>query len=567
MVVPVAGGGDGAVLCFDEGLGDGHAEAEAAEEACGFAIALFEGFEEAGEGVGGHADAGVGDFEGDGAIGEVGGVDGDAATGGGEFDGVFEDVPHDLLEASGVGADEMIAGVEGEGELLAFFGDFGADDADDGGEEVVEVEGFEVEGEFVPGDAGEVEEVVDEAGFEVDVSAEHADVFADGFGEVVAGFPDVEGGDDGGEGCAEFVAEGGEEAVFGAVGGFGFGLGLEEAAFGVFVFGKIAEDEDDAVDLARLVTDGGTAVVDGDFGAILSDEEGVVGESDDEAGAEDFFDGALDGVAGVFVDDVEDFGGGFTAGFGEGPAGEGFGDGVHEGDAGVDIGDEDGVADAAEGDGEEVFLAAGFGEGGGAAFDFGDDAGVGPEAEEDFDGGGGEENEGAPHGGVVGGVAEGLEGGFLFGDGLIDDVAEVVHYFFAGVGVDDGLSCFEAVFSAEVDGVVELGEFVVGEGGDFCDGGEGEESGVGLLMELCEIGVDGVDGVVVGLEVFVVAGEEESALAGLGVFEGGEGLLEFLDYREVLDDLLIGGDDKAASEVGDYAGADEDGNHEREKPA
>ena len=555
------------MLGFDERLGDGQAEAEAAEEAFGVVVALFEGIEEAGEGVGRHADAGVGDLEGDGALGEVDGVDGDRAAGGGEFDGIFEDVPHDLLEASGVAADEVVAGVEGEGELLAFFRDVGADDADDGGEEVVEVEGFEVEGEFVPGDAGEVEDGVGEACFEVDVSAEHADVFADGFGEVVAGLPEVEGGDDGGEGCAEFVAEGGDEAVFGAVGGFGFGLGLEEAALGVLVFGEIAEDEDDAVDLAGLVTDGGAAVVDRDFGAVFSDEEGVVGESDDEAGAEDFFDGAFDGVAGVFVDDVEDFDDGLAAGFGEGPAGEGFGDGVHEGDAGVEIGDEDGVADAAEGDGEEVFLAAGFGEGGGAAFDFGDDAGIGPEAEEEFEAGGGEEDEGAPRGGVVDGVAEGLEGGFLIGDGLVEDVAEVVHYFFAGVGIDDGLSGFEAVFAAEVDSAVELGEFVVGEGGDFCDGGRREETGGGLLLELGEVGVDGVDGVVVGLEVFVVAGEEEAALAGLGVFEGGEGLLELLDDGEVLDDLLVGGDDEAAGEVGDDAGADEDDDHEREKPA
>ena len=313
-------------------------------------------------------------------------------------------------------------------------------------------------------------------------------------------FPEVEGGDDGGEGCAKFVAEDGDELVFGAVGGFGFGLGLEEAAFDVFMFGEVAEDEDDAVDLAGFVTDGGAAVVDGDFGAVFSDEEGVVGESDDEAGAEDFFDGALGDVARIFVDDVEDFDDGLAAGFGEGPAGEGFGDGVHEGDAGVEIGDEDGVADAAEGDGEEVFLAAGFGEGGGAAFDFGDDAGIGPEAEEEFEAGGGEEDEGSPCGGVVGGAAEGLEGGIFFGDGLVDDVAEFVHYFFADVGIDDGLGRFEAIVATEVDGVIELGEFVVGEGGDFCDGGRREESGVGLLLELGEIGVDGVDGVVVGLE-------------------------------------------------------------------
>ena len=310
----------------------------------------------------------------------------------------------------------------------------------------MDVEGFEVEGEFAAGDLGEIEEVVDEAGFEIDVAAEHADVVADGFGEVFAGFPDVKCGGDGGEGGSEFVAEVGEELVLGAVGGFGFGLGEEEAAFGVFVVGEIAEDEDDAVDISVLIADGGAAVVDGDFGAVLADEEGVVGEADGDSGAEYFFDGALDGVAGVLVDDFEDVGDGFAAGFGEGPAGEGFGDGVHEGDVGVDVGDHDGVADAGEGDGEEVFLAACFGGVSGAAFHFGDDAEVGPDAEEEFSAGADEEDGGALMFRRCWRTLKVLEVGLFPGDDGGGELPDLVHGAFADVGFDHGLGGGEPDF-------------------------------------------------------------------------------------------------------------------------
>ena len=66
---------------------------------------------------------------------------------------------------------------------------------------------------------------------------------------------------------------------------FGLGLGLEELLFRSLVLGEIAEDQDDAVNLARGIADRSAAVIDGDLAAILADQERMVGQADDHARA------------------------------------------------------------------------------------------------------------------------------------------------------------------------------------------------------------------------------------------------------------------------------------------
>ena len=97
--------GDGAVHGFDEAADDGQAEAAAAEAACGGGVGLDKGVKEGGELIGGDAEAGVFDVEGESGGGEVGG---DAETDFariGELDGVADEIEEDLAEALGVAED------------------------------------------------------------------------------------------------------------------------------------------------------------------------------------------------------------------------------------------------------------------------------------------------------------------------------------------------------------------------------------------------------------------------------------------------------------------------------
>jgi len=224
---------------FDEGPADGESESEAAELTIDEVSALFEGLEEVGEGVGVDAHAGVGDLDLDGAIWGIGCGEGDGAAVRGEFDGVGEEVPEDLLEACEVAADGVVGGVELEVELEVFGLGGAVDDGEGLLEGQMEGDGFESEGEFAIEDAVDIEEVIEEASFEFEVSCEHGEVFAEGLGRVGLVLPARDGEEYGGEGSAEFVAEFGEELVFFAGGGFGGFLGVQEFEFALFACGDV----------------------------------------------------------------------------------------------------------------------------------------------------------------------------------------------------------------------------------------------------------------------------------------------------------------------------------------
>ena len=142
----------------------------------------------------------------------------------------------------------------------------------------------------------------------------------------------------------------------GEASGGGEFFGAHEGAFGHAAFGDVAEDEDDANHLAGAVADGSAAVVDADLFAFSGDEEGVVGKADDGAEAAHLVDGIFDSLAGLFVEDGEDFVEGFAASFVFVPAGKLLGDEVHEDDVAIGVAGDDRVADAADG-GVEPLLA------------------------------------------------------------------------------------------------------------------------------------------------------------------------------------------------------------------
>lgn len=116
--------------------------------------------------------------------------------------------------------------------------------------------------------------------------------------------------------------------------------------------GDVVEDHDDAHDISVVVADGGGAVVDRRFRAVLGDEDGVVGEADDRAQADGLVDRAFDELACLFVDNVEHVEQRSADRVGGRPAGHPLGDGVHVRDAGGGVGGDHGVADAAERSGE-----------------------------------------------------------------------------------------------------------------------------------------------------------------------------------------------------------------------
>lgn len=237
------------MMKFDKGFADGQTEAEAPGFAvCGSASAgLFEGIKDAQEGVGFDADAGVGDFNTDdrgagiGGSGVVGGSDGDRAAGVGKFNGVLEEVPEDLLEAEGIGVDEVRGSIEFNAKPGAVGEDFFAGDKECVADDAMQVGGFEVEIEFAGDDTIEIEKVIDEAGFEFDVATDGGEFLTGGLGEGDVFFESAGGDEDGRERGAELVAEDGEETILRG------GSGVSALALGAGFGDILAEDGETAV--------------------------------------------------------------------------------------------------------------------------------------------------------------------------------------------------------------------------------------------------------------------------------------------------------------------------------
>lgn len=273
-----AGGADMTLVDFDEGLGDGEAQAEAAVTAGDEIASLFESIEEAIDLGGIDTDAGVLHLDQEAGLGigeQVAGADIDAAAIGSELGGVFDEVPEHLLEPRVIGEDVVVGGVELEVELEVFGLDIGAEDIDDGADGGVDIDGLERKLELAAGDAGEIEQIIDEPGFELHVAADNLGVGERGRGKVGGALEELGGGKDGGEGRAELVAEGGEEAVLGLIGFLGLaarGLfsGKEAFAFfeGLALVVDIGAGAEPFEDLARLVMDGNAADLEPAVGAI-----------------------------------------------------------------------------------------------------------------------------------------------------------------------------------------------------------------------------------------------------------------------------------------------------------
>lgn len=207
-------GVDGAGMQFDEFARDGQAQAQTAHRMRALQIPSKDvfGF------IVGHADAGIGYFDGEFVPGKRISLNGNLPAVGGELGGVFQHVPENLLEADGVAPDFVVLGLEMDFEEDLLFDDFAFDDGDGVLEDGVDVDFLAVEGDLAAGDAGEVEEIVDEPGFQLDVFADGMEIHADLRGQLVIVGAVAGEHEHGVEGGAEFVGERGQKFVLGAVG-------------------------------------------------------------------------------------------------------------------------------------------------------------------------------------------------------------------------------------------------------------------------------------------------------------------------------------------------------------
>ncbi|MEO6971337.1 MAG: hypothetical protein ABI217_10625 [Chthoniobacterales bacterium] len=92
---------------------------------------------------------------------------------------------------------------------------------------------LQVQAQFAAGDAGEIEQVIDEAGLELDIARDHAQSFPQIFGQIVIVQHAAGPHQDGRERGAQLAAESGEESILGGIGGFRYFLLALQLAFDV----------------------------------------------------------------------------------------------------------------------------------------------------------------------------------------------------------------------------------------------------------------------------------------------------------------------------------------------
>jgi len=441
-------GPDVAVVAADD-AGDG-GEADAGAFEVFIAVEAIEGVEEL-IGVE-HVETSAVIADEPGAVAAGGGVPADIDDGaldaGAELDGVAEEVFKGDTEEFGIAVDRQ-AGLDVEGELA--LGVRLLEVGCDGFGDLGEVEGFA--GELLAGDAGELQEGVDELAHALDAGADAADVVAadgvDGFGVVL--FQGEGEAVDGAEGGAEVVGDGVAEGFELAVGGFELGGAEADALF------------EGGVEEVNLGGDG--------FGA---------------SGVGAGFDGVRFGLGA---------GGGETFG----------------GELGVDAHGAFALEIAEHEDDEEEIHRAGEADG-----EAGTQAGL-----------------------FGGGFAEDKQS-LLGGLHAVGDGAEVIHLGFAGaaegerleIGVDIAAAALADSLLEEVEALIEDGAHLAGVG--LLDGVVGGE-----LFEAVDFGGEIGDGLGVGGKVGVFAGDEEAAVAGLGVFGGAHDALDLTDdFEGVLDPEL-----------------------------
>ena len=229
----VAAGGNLAAVLFDEIFDEGVAKTEAAVLALGAAFALAEAVEDVGKQGGFDALAVVADLDPCGGL-IAREIDGDGSTLLRELHGIGEKVPDHLADAVGIAGDVAGAGVDIDLKENSLERGGGTDGINGFVDQHGEFGGGDFKEELSRDDARDVEHIINQLRLRADVAVDDRDAFLDVFGGAVFVAHDGNPAQDGVERRAHFVRQGGEEDVFGAVGGFGFdaeGLFVDQHGF------------------------------------------------------------------------------------------------------------------------------------------------------------------------------------------------------------------------------------------------------------------------------------------------------------------------------------------------
>ena len=154
---------------FHDRLADRQTEAEPLATSAG----LCEGVEDFFEIFRFNPNAGVADLDLQSLRLRVKGPHRDGAAFGSEFRSVPQDIPKYLLQPRGVCEDVMIGCEKLDGNIELPRGEIVADDVHGVPEQIVRVGFSQVQLQFPARDAGQVEQIIDEAGLELDVAANH----------------------------------------------------------------------------------------------------------------------------------------------------------------------------------------------------------------------------------------------------------------------------------------------------------------------------------------------------------------------------------------------------------
>ena len=159
-------------MTFGQAPTDRQAKAQAAEPLRDRLVALVEGVKNLRERRGLDTDSGVGHLD-DQGITLVAASDDDPPAARGELHGVLDQVPGHLLKPGRVGVDEVAGGVEVDLQAEPGLVDPRPADLDGFEDQAVGVDDASMESELALDDPVEVEQVVDQVGFDLDVPPSH----------------------------------------------------------------------------------------------------------------------------------------------------------------------------------------------------------------------------------------------------------------------------------------------------------------------------------------------------------------------------------------------------------
>ena len=166
MANAVTGCGNRPIMEFDDRFGDRQTQAEAPEPGISSRGTLLEWVKERRKVFRRNADPAVVNFDTQGSVVLIEGADIDSSAFVGEFCGVLDQVPEDLLNPGriGIGADEPGIGMDaGDNSLSREVIVHGIQRT---GEHLVEIDRFGTEVDLLAGNLCDIEKIVDELGFE-----------------------------------------------------------------------------------------------------------------------------------------------------------------------------------------------------------------------------------------------------------------------------------------------------------------------------------------------------------------------------------------------------------------